>query len=98
MGYRILYGETVKKEVLTETTKNRKPLIGVIAGVIMCCVFTFIISKNADKLVDFILPGNKEVTKNAISTFAEGLREGESVSNAFVAFCQEIIDNANIPD
>lgn len=98
MGYRIQYGETVKKEVLTETTRNRKPLIGVIAGLIICCVFTFIISKNADKLADFILPGNREVTKNAISAFTEDLREGESVSNAFAAFCKEIIENANIPD
>ena len=96
MGYRIHYGENVIKEYIPES-KNRSN-IKLLWVLIVCCAFIFAFSRNKDTIINYLLPGNKEVTRAAISTFADDLRHGESLSDAAVAFCREIIENANIQD
>ena len=98
MGYRIKYGETVTKEILSDCERKPTFITGFIWISIVCCVVSFIISRHKDEVVNFLLPGDKEVTKAAITTFTENLREGEGFADAAIAFCKEIVDNANIPD
>lgn len=47
------------------------------------------------KLYRYLLPGNPDVTISAFSTMVESVGEGDSVKDAVVAFCQEIILNGN---
>lgn len=98
MGYRIHYGENVKMEFIPETKPKSEILTKLIWTLIFCCSIAFAISKNKDAIINYLLPGNKEVTRTAITAFAEDLRQGQPLGDAAVAFCREIIDNANIQD
>ena len=98
MGYRIQYGETATKEFLTEASAKGKTAIRAISVLIVCCILLFVLFGKFDKVIDAVVPGDKDVTKAAFSGFVDDLRQGDSVTQAFAAFCREIVDNANIPD
>ena len=46
---------------------------------------------------ELLLPGNADVTEQALHNLAENMRTGVKVQDALAAFCNEIIDYANIP-
>lgn len=98
MGYRIRYGETIKKEFISESRWGFGFVIKWIAVMIICCVITFVLTYYKEAVIDFILPGDKVVTKAAFLTFAEDLRNGNSIKDTITAFCQEIVTNAKLPD
>lgn len=98
MGYRIQYGEKVTKEFISESKHIQKIKTRLVCILIICFATIFAFSKYKESLINFFLPGNKDVTRTAIAAFADDLRQGESVKDAAVAFCREIIDNANIQD
>ena len=47
--------------------------------------------------LDFLIPGDKTVTKQAFVSFVNDVSEGEGMKNAFTAFCQEVLDGAQTP-
>jgi hypothetical protein len=95
MSYKIQYEKFLKQELLG--IKSRKipypivkwSVISIIAvtAAILCRLGMF----------DFLIPGNKEVTKDAFQTMVEGVQEGNSVKDAVVAFCEEILAGAEYP-
>ncbi len=52
----------------------------------------------SDHLMRFFLPGDPEVTGQAVTVLIDNLREGEPVEDALKTFCGEIITHAKYPD
>ncbi len=96
MGYQICYGQKVTKKCFSEPKKFNKSKTTLIWICILCLTLAFSLSKNKDAIINFLLPGDKDVTQSAITAFAEDLRQGESIRDAAVDFCREIIENAGI--
>lgn len=97
MGYRIQYGQTMTKTPIADKKILRKPkkLRLLIPVCIIFLIALMWIKK--DTLRDFLIPGDEAVTEAAVADFVKDLRTGENFSDAITAFCQEIIENANIP-
>jgi len=98
MGYQIQYGETITKELLSEPKKGVHTSVKRTILLIVCCIIIFAISNNKDVIADSLLPGNERTTKAAVCTFAEDLQNGVDLKEAFTAFCQEVVNNANLQD
>ena len=96
MGYRIEYGQTVKKESINtvQISKNTKAATYTILLITAVIVFLFIVG--SDSVRSFLLPGDPPVTEQALNTFAEQVEAGESFGEAAAAFCREIIAGADI--
>lgn len=92
MGYRIEYGQTVKYETADKPKNNRNILFVTIAIVAALILFGFC----TDAVRSFVLPGDPQITEQALNTFAQQVREGEHIGDAAAAFCREIISGAEI--
>ena len=91
MAYKIEYGTGVaEKKTLQPRKRRRLPLT---AGVL--CVFLLMTllcwPKGRTALREVVLPGDAEVTADALQGLASDLRAGQGVSDAVTAFCQQII-------
>lgn len=93
MAYQIKYGPAVKGEKAVGIWKKRLVVIFLIAMLTSVMEIAGIGSFVRGKL----LPGDQEVTANALQTMTDRLREGESVAEVIECFCREIIDNADLP-
>jgi len=93
MGYRIEYGQTVKYETDTNF-KNNKNVAYIIVSIVAAIVFLLCIG--TDSVRSLLLPGDPQITEQALNTFAQQVRAGESFGNAAEAFCREIIAGADI--
>ena len=45
-----------------------------------------------------LLPGDPDVTINALQDLSNGMKSGESFRDSITAFCREIVENAQISD
>ena len=52
----------------------------------------------ASKLRQLVLPGDSEVTGQAVASLVEDLREGQAVGDAVTTFCREILAHAEYSD
>lgn len=97
MGYTIRYGVDSSAEAAWKRKAGRKHrrFWGFAAILTAFVILTFL--GFAGKLEWLLIPGDPEITKAAFSQFTENLRGGESVKDAMVAFCREIIDGAAVP-
>lgn len=95
MGYKIQYGQTMTKVILKESRKDHRKIPAIKWIVVTCVLFLGVYLASAGYL-DFLIPGNKEVTTAAFSEMVEDIQEGESVKEAFMTFCMEILDGAQI--
>lgn len=97
MSYQIQYGQTMTKTVIAETRNNakRSPAIKWIG---FSCVLLFVVFLGSAGYLDFLIPGDKEVTTAAFESMVEDVRAGESVKDAVAAFCLEILDSAQTDD
>lgn len=97
MGYQIKYGATAVKIPVLENTpkkeKNTRPV-----WLIPVIVTGIIIALGWTGNLDFLIPGDKVVTKKAFSEMVEQVQQGEQIGNAITAFCREILDNAEYAD
>ena len=93
MGYQIQYGQTMKKLMIREQQRTYKNTPA-IKWILMCLVLLLIAFLGNSGYLDFMIPGNKEVTTAAFELMITNVREGERVANAFTGFCLEILYNA----
>lgn len=97
MGYQIQYGQAMVKTYVPERNKfkvSRNNIIIVIAGLVLLLATIF---GSQEAVQNFLLPGNGEVTRTAVSKMVTDLKDGEPLAASFEAFCREIVDGANIP-
>ena len=88
MGYRIIYAK--EKHRFRQLSKRKRILIITIA--VSACLILFGCFGGAGKT----LPGDPN-TSAALENLVESVQGGEDLSDAVVAFCQEIIANAQKP-
>ena len=98
MAYRIVYetGMGIK------TGQHRNTLrMWVMTGVVLL-LFTAMTAafwpEGREVLMEMLLPGDPEVTWNALETMATQLRSGEAIGDAVMGFCRDIVDGAKIPN
>ena len=48
-----------------------------------------------NEIGDLLIPGDPYITKTAIQNAVEGMREGESIVETAMVFCQEIVLNGS---
>ena len=91
MGYLMEYGcgTAVKKPA----RKKRRGILPIIAGITVLTSFfaLHMFPEAGISLRDYLLPGDGAVTAQALQNMASDLREGESLSDAVTAFCQQIL-------
>ncbi len=97
MGYQIQYGQTAVKTYIPERKRfrfNRKSV-----KILIVCVLIMLgtILGSRETIQNFFLPGNSQITREAVTQMVTNLKEGEPLAASFEAFCREIVDGANIP-
>lgn len=93
MAYRVEYGKNPKYPVPGNRRSWYKVLLVftiVIAGAVMGFYAVQIIG------LQNLLPGDPLVTGAALDAMVESLRSGLPAGEAFAAFCEEIVSNAQI--
>ena len=87
MAYRREYPSAPQRK------KRRKPLglALLLAAVLMLCSHPSV-RKTA---MELLIPGDRQVTWQALETMAEELRRGEPLGEAAEAFCLEILSHGN---
>ena len=94
MGYQIQYGSTVIKKYLRDNTDPHKSLLLIIEVVCLCCILAFSVFQHRDLIWEWILPGDPQITKAALTTLGENIRYGIPVGDAIEVFCKEILSGA----
>ncbi len=90
MAYTIRYGTSAFES--KSHTKRKRRWLFVCFGIILCCLFAL-----DDNLRLCLLPGDPAVTAAALDTLQGNLRAGQTLRDAFTAFCLEIIHGAALP-
>lgn len=92
MAYQIQYGKPSVKERLAiiQNSKKIKIITWAIVGVIILSLGLM----GRLGLFDFMIPGDREVTKSAFRAMLDDVKQGESVKSAIAAFCEEILVSA----
>lgn len=92
MGYKITYGPAREKR---KAQPVRIRPVHIWLGIMILAVFVRLIGYG-DDIMKLILPGDPAVTAAALENITQELTAGESISDAFSEFCQEIVDHAQI--
>ena len=92
MGYHINYNPEMKDRYPTKVDckKNfliRKIVVSIVVGV-------FVVGIVVSGALRSLIPGDAAVTVAAFSGMVEDIEAGETVRQAFLSFCKEIIVNA----
>lgn len=91
MGYQMEYGSWDKpvKYRRTRDKKMRYITIFLVLALIICCF-------QSDRIINFLLPGDVDATRKAITVFVNELKEGEPLFDAFGSFCKVVLNEAEI--
>lgn len=93
MGYQIQYGQTIIKKLIREKeTKSEKSVL--IKGICIGCVLLVLVFLGNAGCLDFLIPGDKAITKQAFSSMVDEVGNGGDVKTAITAFCLEILEGA----
>lgn len=88
MSYNITYNPELKKRYPIVRKNNSKPLNIV---VIMLVGFIAVYGLMKIGFIRYLIPGDPEITVEAFSAMVKRVGQGETVGNAIVDFCKEII-------
>ena len=92
MSYHITYNPDLRKKYPTAKKGKNKPLkIALLLLAVFVAVYTFMQSG----LARYLIPGDPEITTEAFSAMVKRVGEGESVGNAIVVFCREIVHSTH---
>lgn len=98
MGYRIDYGSF--KPAKSKKKINIPRVIAMTTGFLAAFFLAtgLFWESGRQKLQRFLLPGDPDVTGQALETMISQIKDGEPLSDAVTAFCKEVIDGAEMPD
>ena len=97
MSYRIIYGRTEvnkKKRIFWKRIKFGNRIVVVLCSVILLIVFMTCFPGNINILRELLLPGDADVTSQALENMVDHIVQGDSVQAALVTFCRKIIGGA----
>lgn len=89
MAYQIRYGPVKRRT----KPKNRGRLLIVLT--FLLSLLTGIVYR--DQIRNFLLPPDLEITVSALHNAVENLQSGDRFADVFSCFCQEIIDDTQLP-
>lgn len=92
MAYRIIYCN--KNRVYKYRIMSRRKIV-IICGLIFITAI-IVLNIYGENILRALIPGDPEITGHAFNQLADDLKSGEPVQQAVAAFCQEIIDNADL--
>ena len=96
MGYQIQYGASMVKTRIPE--RRNLSSYKYIKYLIVACVILFAIFLGSrEEVQNFLLPGNGNVTRSAISKMVSNLKDGAPLAASIEVFCLEIVNGARIP-
>ena len=89
MSYRVDYNPEMKKRYPSTVRIKKKipikPILIAVAVIIVCSTVIF------SGMLRFLIPGDAAVTTAAFSGMVDDIGAGESVRQAFLTFCKEIM-------
>lgn len=92
MAYNINYEHMPIKTPVKEKIQSGK----FVACILIALAIFAVVFGMGDSLYEYVLPGDPAVTEAAACGFVENIRKGCSVKDAATAFCQQIIDRAEL--
>ena len=92
MGYRVYYSPEDNKKYPKTNKHGNDRYLGYFA-VVIAAVITLTVPRLRSNLRKWLIPGDEAVTREVFSQMVEDVRDGESVGEAVITFCQEILDN-----
>ncbi len=94
VGYRIVYdSKEGKYEISRDQSARRMVLLGFAVGLVLMLILSFW-EAEADYIREALIPGDNRVTRASFQTLTERLRQGEALSAAVSAFCEDILHGA----
>ena len=97
MAYRVEYGPREPKKTSRLWTQPRMQIFTAVFLLIFLLGVRQTWPEGTAKLKEFLLPGKPASTETALQNFVVNLKEGSGIGDAFTTFCQEIIDQAQLP-
>lgn len=96
MSYRIVYGPMPKVDQIRKGSSLRLRLLT--AGFILLFVLAIktLYPEGVQVLQKILSPGETGVTEAAFSEMISNLRNGETMADAVMAFCRQVIDGSKI--
>lgn len=88
MAYRMEYGMTSPQMRAVAKPKKmikRNPKLWIALALVIVAVIFF-------TSTDFWIPGDAEVTKNAVDRLVQDVKDGEQVVDAFATFCKTVLE------
>ena len=92
MAYQIQYGKASPQERIAIMRYSKKTMRLKWVVAVVAIFATTLLARFG--LLDFLIPGDREVTRNAFNTMVDDVQNGESVRTALTAFCEEILVNS----
>lgn len=92
MGYHITYNPDLNKKY-PFNTKSRGKLLTITGVLLLCFVAIYVLAQS--DVMHYFIPGDPEITAEAFSLMVERVSQGETVGNAVVGFCREIISSSH---
>ena len=90
MSYNITYNPDLKRRYPARR-KGRCNPINIVVILLVGSVAMYGLMRSG--IMRYFIPGDPEITVEAFSTMVARVGQGESVGNAVVDFCKEIINN-----
>ena len=94
MGYRVVYGKTLEKTQFKDKKQQTTKQIAVWAVALFAAIGICWIGWSHPDIRHYLLPGDPEITGEALDQLIDNIKDGDSLSDAVTAFCKEIIDSA----
>lgn len=94
MSYEISYGITSEKKTISANKRVGIAVLGALL-VVLATLARFFYPDETRQLSDALFPLTSETTQQALKTFSQNIREGDSFGDAVAAFCQEIVDESD---
>ncbi len=89
MGYKVLYPQVGKRKYRKFRKPPPKVLITSSIVIFMVLILTFWHGG-----LSWLLPGDPVVTENALQEMIDSLQNGETLGQAVVTFCREVVAGA----
>ena len=92
MSYNITYNPELKKRYPV-IRRNRSNPLNTALILLVSFVALYVLTRSG--IMHYFIPGDPEATVEAFSTMVKRVSQGETVGNAVVGFCKEIISGGH---
>ncbi len=93
MAYRIEYGAPVPQRYQKKNHPQRLQILTAACLLVFVILVWQFFPAGSDMLRTVLIPSGKSVTQSALDGFVSNIQCGESVRDAFFAFCTQILES-----